>query len=241
MDELFFSGNRVEYDESGLYPPLHPRCACAVRYIEVEAPRFSSESKVEDIQILEYNQNELGQTVFPEGDIADFVIENANPGTSITQERINIVNTLSSVPKKVLDAINDGTRIIVGQRSSSGYDYDNDILHIARGASSEDVAHELGHLIDKKLVSRKKADLLIRKAVAGLSVSDVIPAVYYDAIGNPIIIYLVRSNRLVSEYQGRIYVQNSGQAADSNGNIRIDLLKEFVSEIFRRYLPQKQD
>ena len=40
MDELFFSGNRVEYDESGLYPPLHPRCACAVQYVEVEAPRY---------------------------------------------------------------------------------------------------------------------------------------------------------------------------------------------------------
>ena len=42
MDELFFSGNRVEYDESGLYPPLHPRCACAVQYVEVEAPRYDS-------------------------------------------------------------------------------------------------------------------------------------------------------------------------------------------------------
>lgn len=38
MDELFFSGNRVEYDETGLYPPLHPRCACAIEYIEVEEP-----------------------------------------------------------------------------------------------------------------------------------------------------------------------------------------------------------
>lgn len=40
MDELFFSGNRVEYDESGLYPPLHPRCACAVQYVEADVPRL---------------------------------------------------------------------------------------------------------------------------------------------------------------------------------------------------------
>lgn len=38
MDEVFFSGNKTEYDISGLYPPLHPRCACAVEYIETEAP-----------------------------------------------------------------------------------------------------------------------------------------------------------------------------------------------------------
>ena len=40
MEDLFFSGNTVEYDESGLFPPLHPRCACAVQYIEVEPPNF---------------------------------------------------------------------------------------------------------------------------------------------------------------------------------------------------------
>lgn len=39
MDEIFFSGNKTEYDISGLYPPLHPRCACAVEYIETEAPQ----------------------------------------------------------------------------------------------------------------------------------------------------------------------------------------------------------
>lgn len=39
MEEHFFSGNLVEYDTSGLFPPLHPLCACAVEYIEVEPPR----------------------------------------------------------------------------------------------------------------------------------------------------------------------------------------------------------
>lgn len=43
MEDLFFSGNKVEYDESGLFPPLHPRCACAVQYIEVEPPRLNPE------------------------------------------------------------------------------------------------------------------------------------------------------------------------------------------------------
>ena len=40
MEETFFSGNKVEYDESGLFPPLHPRCACAIEYIEVEPPNY---------------------------------------------------------------------------------------------------------------------------------------------------------------------------------------------------------
>ena len=38
MEDTFFSGNRVVYDENGLYPPRHPRCACAVQYVEIEPP-----------------------------------------------------------------------------------------------------------------------------------------------------------------------------------------------------------
>ena len=38
MDELFYSGSRVVYEETGLYPPLHPRCGCAVQYVEIEPP-----------------------------------------------------------------------------------------------------------------------------------------------------------------------------------------------------------
>ena len=40
MEDTFFSGNRVVYDENGLYPPRHPRCACAVQYVEIEPPPF---------------------------------------------------------------------------------------------------------------------------------------------------------------------------------------------------------
>lgn len=40
MEETFFSGNKVDYTE-GLFPPLHPRCACAIEYIEVETPNVN--------------------------------------------------------------------------------------------------------------------------------------------------------------------------------------------------------
>lgn len=39
MEETFYDGHKIE--EDGLFPPLHPRCACAIQYIEVEPPDFS--------------------------------------------------------------------------------------------------------------------------------------------------------------------------------------------------------
>lgn len=62
MEETFFSGNKVEYDEFGLFPPLHPRCACAVEYIEVEPPALGPdiEKPVEEQSRLQaYNSNEV--------------------------------------------------------------------------------------------------------------------------------------------------------------------------------------
>lgn len=38
MEEAFFTANLVDFPEAGLLPPIHPRCACAVEYIEVEPP-----------------------------------------------------------------------------------------------------------------------------------------------------------------------------------------------------------
>lgn len=38
MEERFFQANLAAYPDAGLFPPLHPRCACAVKYVEVEPP-----------------------------------------------------------------------------------------------------------------------------------------------------------------------------------------------------------
>lgn len=40
MEERFFQANLAAYPDAGLFPPLHPRCACAVKYVEVEPPVF---------------------------------------------------------------------------------------------------------------------------------------------------------------------------------------------------------
>ena len=82
MEERFFSGNKVEYDISGMYPPLHPRCACAVEYIEVEEPLSPATSllqNADDPAIInpenrQMRQDGVGLSI-PEqynGDFSDF-------------------------------------------------------------------------------------------------------------------------------------------------------------------------
>ena len=124
---------------------------------------------------------------------------------------------------------------IVGNGSESGYDYENDILYIAKGSTPEEVAHEIGHLIDSKLISKQDRDRLIKEAVGGCTILDVYYEPFYDNAGKKIDVLCVHSDKLLSIYQGRTYVKDEATAFNNDHSIKIEPMKEFVAEIFREY------
>lgn len=54
-------------------------------------------------------------------------------------------------------------------------------------------------------------------------------------------IFLLSNDKFISEYQGRIYVDDIFDAFDKSGKFRDELLWEFISEAFREYIenPEK--
>ena len=52
---------------------------------------------------------------------------------------------------------------------------------------------------------------------------------------NPVPVYLLKSDKLVSEYQGMLYIENVTQAINKDGTINVDRLGEVISEPFRLY------
>lgn len=213
-------------------PPIHPFCRCAV------APHWDDDKYQRWLDDLASGgdtpwaefEGEDGAT-----DTAQYLVKSYNAGDNITKERMNINKVISSVPQKVQEAINAGTQIIVGKYSGSGYDYKNDILHIAKGATQEEIVHEIGHLIDNKLINQSARDSLLRDIVAGMSIEHVKQDVFVDASGQEHNVIYLQSDRFVSDYQGRVYVDEAADAFDDNGNVRIDKMQEFISEIFREY------
>lgn len=170
-----------------------------------------------------------------EGRNAQYLVQSHNPGDNITKERMSIIKAVSKCPQKVQDEINNGTQIIVGKYSSSGYDYKNNILYIAKGAAPEEVAHEIGHLVDNKIVDQSARDSLLRKIAADITLDNVKQDVFVDASGAEYDVIYLKSNKFVSNYQGRVYVEDSADIFDDDGNVRIDKMQEFVSEAFREY------
>lgn len=184
--------------------------------------------KEAEARIAGYKNQNKGKT-------ADYLVRNHSGVTNTTNERIVANNAIARTPQKVQNIIHNGTIVDVGKDGASQYDYDNDILYVAKGAKEGDIVHEIGHAVENKLLDTKAVEALRKKLIGTPSVLDFSTEIYYDKSGNPKEAFFLVNDTFVSEYQGRIYVDDIWDAFDEDGNFKDDLLWEFVSEPFREY------
>ena len=168
--------------------------------------------------------------------ITDFVIRNNNNARNTTSERIKIMSAIAKMPKSVQNAIQQGITIDVGKIGASQYDYINDIMYIAKNAGEDDIIHEIGHMVENKMLDKDKVSTLRKKIIGSPNAKDISLEIFHDANGNPVEVFLLKNKKFISEYQGRVYVDNVLEAFDNNGNFKDELLWEFVSEPFREFI-----
>lgn len=222
MDVNFKIKGKVLFKGQHMLPPAHPRCACAVEYIEVEKSVFVSQSEPEIRSCMTEN--------------ADCLIRDHIQGQDTLEEREIVNSAINSVPIKVQEQLNKSTIIDVGKNGASQYDYNNDILYVAKGSEREDVIHEIGHMVENKMMDNITVIKLLEDAVRNVTIFDVKSEIYYDAEGNEREIFLIKSDKFVSEYQGRLYTDDIFSEFDmSTGKIKTKRLMEFISEAFRIY------
>ena len=58
----------------------------------------------------------------------------------------------------------------------------------------------------------------------------------YYAGDDPVEVFLIKDDRFVTEYQGRVYIEDWSELLDEKMNVRPELLGEFISEPFREYI-----
>ena len=141
---------------------------------------------------------------------------------------------------KVRKELSKGTIIDVGQIGASQYDYRNDIMYVAKNAEVEDVIHEIGHMVENKMLSSAKVNALMDELISHVSVFEIMSDIYEDAAGNPREVFLLKNEKFVSEYQGRLYVYNSIDAFHDDGSLKKEVLMEFISEPFRVYVMEQE-
>lgn len=214
-DNYGLVGERAARDEDGntYYVPAN------MTYPEWKKSFVEGESKTKDTK-----------------DKADYLIRSNTPGQNINNERKVVNEAIAAVPKKVQDALNNGTVIDVGKNGASQYDYEHDILYIAKGATKEAVIHEIGHMVENKMMDSKKVEKIKVNFLKNVPTGNIIQEIFYDAAGNPVEIFLLKNHNFVSEYQGRLYVNDWSEIYDENWNVRSEILQEFISEPFREYI-----
>jgi SPP1 gp7 family putative phage head morphogenesis protein len=221
------------------YPPMHPNCrSTTVCHFDDDKVTVRTATgrggKTYDVPSdMTYRQWE--KTVSGIGKNAEFTIHAHEDGKNITSERIAVYQAVGAVPPRVREAL-ESTRCIVGKYSACRYDYENDIMYIAKGAGKRDVIHEIGHVVDNKLADREKVEALRKKMLQDTLRADIVKDTFYDTQGNPVTILRVQNEFLISEYQGRIYADSIEDAFGEAGQFDGGLLYEFVSEPFREYM-----
>ncbi len=168
--------------------------------------------------------------------VTNYIVRSHTPGQDIANEDQIVKEVILSMPQKVRDALEQGTIIDIGKEGASQYDYAHDILYVAKGADKTEVIHEIGHMVENKLLDAQKVLKLKEELLQEVMPSNFVQEVYYDAAQNPVEIYLIKSDDFVSDYQGRVYISDWSELLDAEMRIRPELLAEFISEPFREYI-----
>lgn len=168
--------------------------------------------------------------------VTNYIVRSHTPGQDIANEDQIVKEVILSMPQKVRDALEQGTIIDIGKEGASQYDYVHDILYVAKGADKTEVIHEIGHMVENKLLDAQKVLKLKEELLQEVMPSNFVQEVYYDAAQNPVEIYLIKSDDFVSDYQGRVYISDWSELLDAEMRIRPELLAEFISEPFREYI-----
>lgn len=94
---------------------------------------------------------------------ADFLIRSHTPGQNTFKERMLVLGTVKGMLLKVKSALQN-TVIDIGKDGSCQYGYNNDILYVVKGDNKTAVIHEIGHIVENKLLDAGKV-AQIREAI----------------------------------------------------------------------------
>lgn len=106
MDEDFNIGGKLLFRGQHMLPPAHPRCACAVEYIEVSAPKIDVLSGMQEIL-----QHPEADEIKEEGDVTEFARETTSRVKTDFYEKFGIQSNVDTVRMKTSDfeGLLDGT------------------------------------------------------------------------------------------------------------------------------------
>lgn len=211
-------------------PPMHPFCHCSTcAWLDEE--KYSQWLDSYSDHGLSFREWQEKQTDSGKHDIMNMYLKNIKKKQG--KEGVAVLDSYTALPKKLRKAF-EKVRFDFGYNASA-CDIKNRTVRVGKNATKEQIDHEFGHLVEHEILSAEDVKAYKEYLVEGLGADDIKKEIYYDNMRNPIPVYLLKSNKLVSEYQGMLYIENVAQAINKDGTIKADRLGEVISEPFRLY------
>lgn len=216
----------ADYKEGVTAPPFHVKCRTTT------APYFNDEFEFGERAA----RNTDGKTYYVPGNIkyADWK-EKYVSGQERTdkEEKHKVDNIINNMPKKVRELLNDTK--FVEKSNKSAYDRKNDIVHLLRNPTKQEILHEIGHVIETKydIFNNEKFINILKDNLADM---DLLMAKSVDDYTETI--DLITNDKFVSEYQGRIYnldMYGKERYNSKTKEFNYKVLGEYFSEGFATY------
>lgn len=189
--------------------------------------------KNELVRVEAKTYNEFKVSVNALNSSLEYRIVNYIDGDYAVKERVTFLEAMTEMPQKVKDALKN-TIVSVGAKGSA-YAPASDTIFIGKNATKSEAVHEIGHAIEGKLFDKEKVDFVKNLCVKELSVGDIVILKARDSYENESEVYILKSDKLLNYYQGRLYISNPEEAIRDDGTIDIDCMKEFVSVAVEKY------
>lgn len=152
---------------------------------------------------------------------------------NIDNERKELSKAINKLPESVKNILTD-TIFEIGNTIASRYNRKLDILYIRKGSDKYEILHEIGHAFETKAnILNNSRYIKIQEDLAKNSA--IIPTYKFENKKS----YIIKNRKLISDYQGYMYIKNIQDGYDAQGNIRYNLLGEVFSEGFRQYFKNK--
>ena len=219
--------------------PLHPRCRCTWLpvFSERKVGNFDNSSN------MQYNNSEKQNTFKGKKREQNNEVYNIRIHKNVSEKEVEreieiVKETFAEMPEKVQKTLRDGTIIEIGQEGTSQYDYNNDVMYIAKGANKKQVRHETGHMIDNKLMNQQKVEQLKRDILGEVTIDDIYidTTTYTDNLDRPVKVCFLKNEALLTEYQGRVYhCESELEAFYFDGEFKYEKMWDFISEPYELY------
>ena len=238
-DPFEVAGHKAMYPGAFGVPEedIHCRC-CLLQRARWALEREESYTKWNGdkntlVSIKAADYNEFKKTAETMSRCLDYRIVNYTTGDYAVKDRVSFLEAYTYLPGKV-KAVLENTTVCVGSPGSA-YAPGTDTIYVGRSAGIHEIIHEIGHAVEGKLFDKERVDSVRRQCVKGLSAQDIERGNARDTSGNGQEILCVKSNKLLSLYQGRLYVDDIQEALNPDGSINVDVMEEVVSVAVQEY------